>query len=201
MKQKFNLLLFQIFQKRYYYIFALIIFLLLASFFVACPDNNKNDKNTSKKEVVKISAIWTHNYGVIKPIDVYIITSGYITNGVEKVEATTLEQYFISYFAETKKTISFSSVGMDVSGIKWDIVNWKTLYKDWEYVDFRKTLQYSYTIPIELVENANSYRITYYNIPANKEICFSGSVEEEFSRYKRIKEFPRSEIISIDYIF
>ena len=78
-------------------------------------------------------------------------------------------------------------------------------------VYFHKSLQYSYTIHIDLVDNETSYRITYYyisdlqsNIDSTtgykKELCFDNSPKEQLLQYKRIREFPKSEIISINYI-
>ncbi len=180
------------------------ILLLSSSFFFACSN--------TEEEQLKISSIYTQNYGVIKPLDIYLIKDGYITNySAEKVKATTLAKYFVKYYEESKQTTSTSDCGIYISDLKFDIVNWKYQYKDWEAIYFHKSLQYSYTIHIDLVEKATSYLITYYYISDLKmnidgvtgytrELCFDTPPEEELLQYKRIKEFPKSEIISIDYM-
>lgn len=187
--------------------FFVSILLLSTSFFFACS----NTQDNSEEEQLKISAIYTQNYGVIKPLDIYLIKDGYITNNSEKVKATTLAKYFVKYYQEGKQTISSSDCGIYISDLKFDIVDWKYQYKDWKAVYFHKSLQYAYTMHIDLVEKATSYQITYYyildlkmNIDGatgyTRELCFDTPPEKELLQYKRIKEFPKSEIISIDYM-
>ena len=190
--------------KRKLFSFWIPILLLNASFFPSCS-------NTQNSNTQKIASIYTHNYGVIKPLDIYLIKDGYITNYSEKVEATTLDKYFVKYYQESKQTASSSAYGISVTGLKFDILSWKYQYKDWESVYFHKSLQYSYTIHIDLVEKETSYQITYYHISDLKmntpdatgytrELCFNNPPSEELLQYKEMKEFPKSEIISIDYI-
>ena len=166
---------------------------------------------TLKKEdkPLKIIAIHTQTYGIIKPIDVYTITEGYIYWKDEKVYATSLKKYYIKYYVKNKYTLSAGDTGMSIPELKFDITDWKYHYKDWKYVNFHKTLKYSYTIDIDLVETSTGYRITYYNIHDLKmdidsatgyprEVCMDNP-EKELLEYKLFKEFPVSEIRSIDY--
>ena len=180
-----------------------ITFILCVSLFTFC-------ENASNKKL-KIASISTRNYGIIKPIDIYLIRDGYITNFSEKVEISALDKYFVQYYTETKRTTSSSPYGMNIPELKTDIVNWKYIYKDWKTVYFDKTLEYSHTIHIDLEEKESSYKITYYDILTlqntsndffghKREFCFNGTPKKELSKYKRIKEFPKSEIISITYI-
>ena len=85
----------------------------------------------SEKEQLKIASIYTQNYGVIKPLDIYLIKDGYITNHSEKVKATTLSKYFVKYYQKDKQTTSSSDDGIYISDLRFDMFDWKYKYNNY----------------------------------------------------------------------
>lgn len=205
-------------KKRLFLIFNIFfaIFFVCIFCFAGCATKNSS----------RISLIVSNTYGSIKPIDVYEIKGGSIlfTERNKDIELVKKYSYCAINSSETKK--EFISSAKYIFGLKvdskykigvWDIKNarpaigypvkeeYRQLYSEYygekEFVSAKTDVSFYKTLPIELEEKSDTYKITFYKDDNNSfsdPICFN-NYEKTISGYKKVVEVLKTDISKIEY--
>ena len=171
---------------------CIVIFLcsLLCLNFISC--SNSTSPN----------AIYTTNYGTIRPIKVYTTENG-IMEALDGSKRTAKIGIKYKYYCRTNEYYAYYPHNPECyncdSRIWSSTKNGKYYSKYWGdeiMVSYSADLSYYKTLPVELIEKEDTYKITYYDLDKR---CLNDLSKNTLSRYKKVIEINKTAVKKIEY--
>ncbi len=187
--------------------------------FGACFTSCKDERGSGK-----ISLLVSKEYGVIKPVDIYQINDGYINfwESNQNIELQKKYNYCAYTYREKKNKKLYGHQFLNIERTTYKITLWDSrdnqpadafTYEDdilyfseyfgeKENVSIVANVSFVKTLHVNLQEKNDTYKVTYYRDPNHND--FSNAISfndiQEFDRYKKVIEVPKSDVTKIEYI-
>ena len=182
--------------------FLLLCFPFILSPYTACNSNEK------------IQLINSKTYGIIKPIDIYTITDGYMSTSGEisqrkKYSLNIPYEYCAYEYLDQKQSsiinnTSLLEIDQNELKVSWgysDFFGTKVLtyysqfWGNKEDVLFIADIVFKETYYINFIEKSDTYKITYYDIDNETGLHEVKSI----NNYKKTIEIPKIDVTKIEY--